>query len=197
VKQKLDNVLEAAAQLRDDSSTAFCLVGGGTDKEHLQEFAASRGLPNVKFLPLEPKELLPGMLAAANVLLVNQSAQVVDMVIPSKLVTYMAAGRAVVAAVEASSEVARAIERAACGLVVPPEDPAALAAAISRLKSDQEMAARFGRAGRRFAEKHFDRELLLARFEDELVSVLPNSTGEENRLPEFAGVTRLARQIRK
>lgn len=193
-KQKLDNVLEAAARLSEDFSTVFCLVGGGTDKERLQECTASRGLHNVKFLPLEPRELLPAMLAAADVLLVNQAAQVVDMVIPSKLVTYMAAGRAVVAAVEASSEAARAMERAGCGLVIPPENPAALADAISRLKSDREMAARFGRAGRQFTEQHFDRELLLARFEDELVCLLQNSPNEE---AEFAAAGMAPHQMRK
>jgi colanic acid biosynthesis glycosyl transferase WcaI len=196
-KQQLDNVLEAAAILREDSSTMFCLVGGGTEKDRLRKLAASHDLPKVKFLPLEPQELLPAMLAAADVLLINQSAQVVDMVIPSKLVTYMAAGRAVVAAVEPSSEAARAIELAACGLVVRPEDPAALADAIARLKLNRDKAALFGQAGRRYAERNFDRELLLARFEDELVCLSQNSTDEKNRATKLASVPMLSRQIRK
>lgn len=196
-KQKLDNVLEAAALLRENSSTVFCLVGGGTDKERLLQCAVSRGLHNVRFLPLEPKELLPATLATADVLLVNQSAQVVDMVIPSKLVTYMAAGRAVVAAVEPSCEAARAIRQAGCGRVVPPENPAALAAALLDMKSNRALAAELGRAGRLYAERHFDRELLLARFEDGLVCLLPSALDEEPRVAECTSATTAASQIRK
>ena len=193
-KQKLDNVLDAAAMLREDASTVFCLVGGGAEKQRLQEIAVRRGLANVRFLPLEPKELLPDMLAAADVLLVNQSAQIVDMVVPSKLVTYMAAGRAVVAAVDAASEAACAIGRARCGLVVPPENPAALAAAIISLKANRGVAAQLGRDGRRFAELHFDRALLLARFEDQLVSVVHGGAGAELECTPAAAVVH---QIRR
>ncbi|NDQ56952.1 MAG: WcaI family glycosyltransferase [Acidipila sp.] len=196
-KQKLENVMETAAVLRSDPAIVFCLVGGGTEKNRLEELAVSRGLKNVRFLPLEPRELLPNMLAAADVLLVNQSAQVIDMVIPSKLVTYMAAGRAVVAAVAHDSEAARAVDRADCGLVVPPENPAALASAVLQLKSNREQAEKFGRDGRRYAECNFDREPLLARFERALNAVGGNRIGTKSQIPDPAGMTAVPRQNRK
>ncbi len=69
-----------------------------------------------------------------------------DRAVPTKLVEAMAAGRPVVA-----SDLGRmgAIVRdAGCGLVVPPADPRAHAAALGRLLSDDGDAARMGAAGR-------------------------------------------------
>jgi len=169
-KQKLENVLEAAALLRASSNIRFLLVGDGADKARLEAYARSMALSNVQFLPLQPRDATPGMFAAADVLLLNQSAQVVDMVIPSKLLTYMAAGRPVIAAVAPSSEAAACIRRAGCGVVVPPEDPAALAQAICRLHAERELAVRLGQQGRSYAETHYARDRILNRLETTFVS---------------------------
>ncbi len=169
-KQKLENVIEAAALLRDEPHIRFCLVGDGAEKDRLERFAAAKGLTNLLFLPLQPKETLPEMLSAADVFLLNQSAQIADMVIPSKLLTYMAAGRAVVAAVASASAAAQCIRESGGGLIVSPEDPAALAQAIRRLQADRQLAARLGIKGRACAERQFDRERLLAGFEGLLAS---------------------------
>lgn len=168
-KQNLENVLEAADRLRACRDVLFLFVGDGSEKKRIQEYAYNKTLPNVRFLPLlppQPKELLPQMLAAADILLLNQSAQVVDMVVPSKLFTYMAAGRPIVAAVNRSSQAAAVIRNAGSGLVVDPGNPVALAEAIFRLKEDKELAAGLGSQGRLFVEEHSARERIFSKYED-------------------------------
>jgi len=174
-KQKLENVLEAAGCLRDLPDVHFCLVGEGTEKARLEQHARHLGLSNVGFLPLLPRESVPGLLATANVLLLNQAARVVDMVIPSKLLTYLAAGRPVVAAVPPESEASRCLERAGGGLVVEPENPVQLAAAVRHLYEHRDRAGQMGRAARRFAEEHFASEPILARYETLFASVAAHS----------------------
>src|SRR6202012_2705848 len=74
-KQALENVLETAALLKSYEDLLFLFVGDGFEKKRLQEMAAQRSLTNVRFLPLvppNPKELLPQMLAAGDMLLLNQ-----------------------------------------------------------------------------------------------------------------------------
>ncbi len=164
-KQKLENVLEAACCLRDLPDVRLCLVGEGTEKARLEQHARHLGLSNVAFLPLLPRESLPSLLATADVLLLNQAARVVDMVIPSKLLTYLAAGRPVIAAVPPASEAARCLEQAGAGLVVAPEKPDLLAAAIRHLYADRDQALQMGRAARRFAELNFDSTRVLPHFE--------------------------------
>jgi colanic acid biosynthesis glycosyl transferase WcaI len=56
------------------------------------------------------------------------------------------------------------VERAGCGVAVPPEDGAALAGAIRALAADREGARRMGESGRAYALEHYDRAALAARF---------------------------------
>ena len=90
---------------------------------------------------------VPALLAAARVAWVPlQRHGNYDRAVPTKLVEAMAAGRPVVA-----SDLGRmgaVVREAGCGLVVPPDDPGAHAAALERLLSDGGDAARMGAAGR-------------------------------------------------
>jgi starch synthase len=58
------------------------------------------------------------------------------------------------------------------GLLVPPDDPSALAAALERVVSDGELAARFGAAGRRRVMDHSGWETVAAEVEAALEQVV-------------------------
>jgi colanic acid biosynthesis glycosyl transferase WcaI len=102
---------------------------------------------------------------AADVLVVNQRASVTDMSLPSKLTSYFAAGRSVVAAASAASETAQEIDYAGAGLVVPPGQPEALRDAIFTLKDDPERARRLGASGKEYAETTLSRAAALAQYD--------------------------------
>lgn len=165
-KQDLGNVLRAAEQMRDYPEITWVLVGNGEERARLEKEIALKRLQSVKMLPLQPAAKLPQMYAAADVLLLNQKAAVEDAVIPSKLLTYMAAGRAILAAVSERSEAARQIARARCGIVTPAESPSALAEAICQLQKSPDLRAELGRNGRAWAEKNYTRAAVLRRYED-------------------------------
>jgi glycosyltransferase involved in cell wall biosynthesis len=74
--------------------------------------------------------------------------------IPNVLVEAMASGVPVVAT--RISGIPELITHGVEGLLVPPHDPAALAAAIERVLRDPELADRLGQAGRREVAQHFD-----------------------------------------
>jgi colanic acid biosynthesis glycosyl transferase WcaI len=132
-KQDVGNVIEAARLLEDRADVRFMLVGSGTQKKLLQEQA--RHLPAVRFKdPVDPADL-PTALAAADVLLVNERPG--ETTAHPALVGLLGAGRPVVAAVPDGGPTASELDRTGgAGLVVPPGDPAALAAAI-RLLMDE------------------------------------------------------------
>ena len=155
----------------------FCLAGEGSEKSRLQAQVANRRLKNVRFLPLAPRPELPNMLAAADMLLLSQSAAIRDVVAPSKLLTYLASARPVIAAASPSSETARTLLESGGGVLVAPEDPAALADAIRSLSSSPELLSEFGLSGRRFAERNFSSKEVLARIEAELVSCVAGPGG--------------------
>ena len=130
VKQCLDVIVDAAALCRSDHSMQFLLVGDGAVCEKLQRKSAELALGNVLFLPLLKEEDFRGLLAASDVCLLTQQKSVSEIAFPSKVVTYLAAGCAVIASVNPDSEIARTIRESGAGRIVAPEDAEALLAAI-------------------------------------------------------------------
>lgn len=171
-KQGLRGVIDTATLLRETPNVHFLLVGDGNERSELESLARERRLTNVRFLPLQPEDAVAEMLAAADLLLLSQRPTVTDAVVPSKLLTYLAAGRPVLAAVEAGSTAAHLVEASGGGIVVPPDDPAALARAIEQWRRDQSSAAAMGQRGRRYVTEHYGRTRILAQYEQYLVNVV-------------------------
>lgn len=166
-KQGLINLVNAAA-LQRGGRLRWVLVGDGEDKAALVEAVRQRGLQEqVRFVPFQREDQLAAMFAAADVLLLNQLRTVKDTVIPSKLLTYMSAGRPVLAAVSASSQGAEILLEADGGRLVAPEDPEALAAAAEWfIGLSPEQLRGYGTRNRAYAETHFDQRKILAAHED-------------------------------
>lgn len=175
IKQGLGVVLEAANLSRDGQGTDYLLVGDGAARCALEACARDFNLPNLRFLPLQPRERFLELLAQSDVCLVTQQRSVADIVFPSKLITLLAAARPVVASVGAGSEVARVITESGAGVVVAPEDPRALADAVARIRADPELAARMGHAGRAYALGRWERGSVLRSTEQKLIGVFNRS----------------------
>lgn len=164
-KQDLQNLVRAAQLSRQDSGLLWLLVGEGEERAALEQEILRHELTNIRLLPLQPPEAVPQMYAAADALLLNQRSAVEDAVIPSKLLTYMSSGRAVVAAVSDRSEVARQVRRADCGVLVPAENPDALLGGVNELRRTPALRQRLGRNGRTYAEAHFTQGRVLQSYE--------------------------------
>ena len=160
----LETVLAAADALRDEPGIRFVLVGGGDRKPALVEQARDRALPNVAFVDPVPKRDVPRWLARADVcLLPYQDRELFAGALPNKVFDYLAAARPVLAAAP-RGELTRLVDTAGCGVSVPPEDPAAMAAAVRALAADRDGARAMGERGQAYARAHYDRRALAARF---------------------------------
>jgi colanic acid biosynthesis glycosyl transferase WcaI len=162
-KQDMVTVVRAAAHLTDRPDVELVLIGDGADHPGVRAAAAELDLPNLRLLPVQPSGDLPAMSAAADVFVLHQKREVVDMVVPSKLLTYGAAGKPIVLAGHPDSQGARLVSEAGAGPVVEPESPTALAAAIGALLDDPAARRRCGANARRFVEANFDRSAVLPR----------------------------------
>ena len=178
-KQGLENVV-ACARLAAAAGERllFVLLGDGNQRSHLEELAARYRLPNLRFLPIQPNDLFPGVLAAADVLLVNQRGSVSDMSLPSKLTSYFAAGRPIVAAVGEASEAAREVEASGGGLVVAPDEPRAMLEALLELAQDEERGARMGESARAWADATLTEAGAMESYEQFLATVLGHPIAE-------------------
>jgi colanic acid biosynthesis glycosyl transferase WcaI len=166
-KQGLETLAEAARLLQEDKRIQLVFGGNGSGRADLQ--ARCEGLTNVRFLDLQPIERLNQWLGLADVHLLPQRADAADLVMPSKLTGMLASGRAVLATAQPGTELCRVVAQdAACGLVVPPENPTAMAEALRALAADPARRAEFGANGRRYAEAEMSQDVILRRFETQL-----------------------------
>jgi colanic acid biosynthesis glycosyl transferase WcaI len=154
LKQGLENVI-AAARLADDRGTdnvRFVLMGDGSQREALQQEA--EGVAAVEFLPPAPGSEYADILAAADILLVNERPSSVDMSLPSKLTSYLRAGRPVIAASPSEGGTAAEVRRSEGGLVVDPGQPEVLLDTVVGVAADPKLMEFMGKAGRLYAEQH-------------------------------------------
>ena len=177
--QGLETVLDAATLLRDESDVRWILVGDGSLLGWLQDEIARRKLSGCVFLVgRRPLSDMPGLFAKAGALLVSLTADdVVSLTIPSKLQTYLAAGRPVLGSID--GEAGRVISESGAGLASPAGDAAGLAEnamRLARMSSDD--LASLGARGR---------DVLLPAFRSGRVPryggaaiVRPGSTGAMN-----------------
>ena len=164
LKQGLANVVEAAKLLKDKCPVVkWVLIGDGELKPVLQELVARYDLgERVRLLPLQSEAYMSTVFASSDILLLSQLSAVNDTVIPCKLLTYMAAGRGVLAVVSPSSQAAILLNDAQGGLLVQPEDPVALAHAVKHLQAKPDALENMGRRNREYAEKNFDQRRIVA-----------------------------------
>ena len=160
--QGLDVVLTAARQT-PDPDVLYVLAGDGAEKDALVARARKENIANVRFLPNQPRDAMPGLLNLAYATIVPlKKLDLFKSALPSKMFESMATAKPIVASVE--GEAARLVESADAGVVVPPEDPSALSQEVQRLASDPVLARRLGEQGRAYVSKHFDREAIARRF---------------------------------
>jgi colanic acid biosynthesis glycosyl transferase WcaI len=100
------------------------------------------------------------MLSGADMVLISQLPELVDIVVPSKLLTALGAGAMIVAACASDSETARLVRESGGGLLVPASDDEALAGVMMRLRVGQVDTTRLRRQAREFAVQRFDRNAI-------------------------------------
>ena len=162
-KQGIDIIVKVAHRLRDRDIT-FVVCGNGPDRALLERSAADLG--NIRFHDLQPRATLGDLLGLATIHLLPQKKDAADLVLPSKLTNMLASGKPVIATADHGTSLATEVE--GCGLVVRPEDPVALAAAIVQLMTDPDGATAFGEEARRRAHARWSRSTILHRFDREL-----------------------------
>jgi colanic acid biosynthesis glycosyl transferase WcaI len=172
--QGLETVVEAAALLRDGplgEQVEFVLVGDGANRPRLERLVAEKSLSNVRFAGQHPASDMPAFMRAADVLLVHlRPSEIADHAIPTKILSYMAAGRPVLCATGGAA--AGVIRAAEAGIVIEPGNPAALAGAVTQLFAcTPAERARLGQNGRTYLHAHFDKRAVIDEYERVLVEL--------------------------
>ncbi len=163
--QGFETAIEAMRML--PAEVELELVGDGNAAEHVRRLVED--MPRVHVRSPVPRGEFPALLAAAHVQLVLQRRVGAGANLPSKIGPYLASGRPVVASIDPATAAGDLLAESGGALIVPAEDPAALAEALQRLHDDRGLRTELAQRGRAYAERILGRDTALARLEREFL----------------------------
>jgi len=166
--QGLENVLSTAKILEVYNDIHFVFVGGGANRERLISISRQLELSNVLFLPFQPRQKLPEILATADVSLVSLKKGISFRSLPSKIYSILASGRPLIACVDKGSDSWKLVERSGAGICIPPESPEDLAESILKLKSSKSLRSFMSEKGRNYALRFHSPQSAADHFEEVL-----------------------------
>lgn len=164
--QGFETLIEAA-RIAGDGVTVR-IVGDGNAAAAVAHLAED--VPNVSVQGPVPRSKFSELLANHDAHVVIQRRVSSGANLPSKIATYLASGRPIIGSIDPGSSAGELLRESRGALLVEPESPEALAAAMRRLVDDAEMRIELGRRARAFAEKRLGKDAAMRHFE---ASVLP------------------------
>ena len=158
-EKDVETLLKATALvLRDDPAFRLEIAGDGVCMASLRQTATQLRLGGTVTFLGQVRDV-PNLLARAGLFVLPSLTEGISLT----LLEAMASGLAVAATrVGGNPEV---VADGETGLLVPPADPPALAAALLRLRRDPALRRRMGEAGRRRVEMHFAIRTMVAAYE--------------------------------
>ena len=133
--------------------------GGGAD--WLKKQAHAQGLDNLKVLPFQPKAALPQVLGTADVLVSILKPEAGIFSVPSKVLSYLCAGRPLLLSMPLENQAARLVRDARAGLVAAPQDITGWLQSAQKLINNECLRANMGANARTYAETHFDIQAII------------------------------------
>jgi colanic acid biosynthesis glycosyl transferase WcaI len=170
-------ICDAMLRLKDRDDIKWVFVGSGKRKKEVLAFIERHGLRNAQWREYVPREELGLSLAAADVHLISIKEGVEGLVVPSKLLGILAAGRASIYVGSPSAETARVLNESGAGVCVREGEGEKLAAAVLRYKDDPKLLAETGARARREIAGKYDMQTATKMWADLLEDVVAKKKG--------------------
>jgi colanic acid biosynthesis glycosyl transferase WcaI len=155
----VETVIEAVRLLQGEGSIRLLIAGSGSQLAGCQELA--RQIPNQPVLFHSPwlAEETSEVLRAADLLILPTQGEQSLASVPSKLLSYMLAGRPILAAALPGSDLASLVQRSQCGWVVESDRPDLLAEQIEKISAlDSVERQQRGDKGRAYVLENFTKD---------------------------------------
>jgi glycosyltransferase involved in cell wall biosynthesis len=168
MKHRPDLLYHLAKSLK--KTCKLVVVTEGIGRDYLRKLPP---LDTIQFLDFQPYDRVPMVLASADVLVATLEADAGQFAVPSKVLSYLCAGRPLLLAAPAINHAAAVVRRSGSGFVANPDEPEEISAAAQRLADDPILRSSLGACARRYAEREFSISRIAARFEEVLFASIP------------------------
>lgn len=153
------------------------VVSEGNIADSIQVEGRRLGLDNLRVIPFQPYNRLPEVLATGDVLLAILEHDAAIYSVPSKVLTYLCAGRPIVASIPHLNLAASTISASGAGTTVDPADRAAFVNAAITMFKDLSLRVGNGQSARHYAEQTFDIRRIGSKFEEVAIQALAHTEG--------------------
>jgi putative colanic acid biosynthesis glycosyltransferase WcaI len=170
----VDVLLRSYAHMLERLDIYLLVAGAGSEFGNCQKLARETRNSRILFRRPWARADTSTVLGAADLCLVSTQGRQSLVSVPSKLISYMLAGRPVAALALPDSEIAAILTESGCGWVTPPGDPQKLSKLITEIAGlPRSERTRRGKAGRDFALAHYSQDVNLRK----IITVLENAAG--------------------
>ncbi len=159
-KQDWDLFLEVVKNIQD-ASVEFIVVGNGAKKDWLVQKIET--LQNVTYYPPVPYNKLSDLLCSADLHILFQKNNVIDTVMPSKILGMMASEKPSLITGNIKSEVASVIKKSKGGIYLQPQNYEDVTRAIQTIQNNSD---NFGKNARQYVTEHFSSDKILNQFKE-------------------------------
>ncbi len=172
---EFDTILGAAEKLKSAANIIFLFIGGGAQRDRIEEEVRRRGLENIMFKPYQPREQLTLSLTVPDIHLISLNPALEGMIVPSKFYGVAAAGRPTLFIGSKNGEIPRILRKAQCGFSVEKGQAEEASRIIRELADHQETCLLLGMRARALFDQRFDMRYAMQAWEA-IISAPANST---------------------
>ena len=151
------------------------VVSAGPGPELIRSESEKRGLTNVSLVPVQPYERLSEVLGTADVLVAIIDREGGQYSVPSKILSYMCAGRPVLASVPTNNLGAEVIREANAGIAVEPGELEEWLKSARNLAANADERHELGQQARAYAERTFAIDRITDNFEELIARAISRS----------------------
>ncbi|MBP7232087.1 MAG: glycosyltransferase family 4 protein [Syntrophaceae bacterium] len=163
----LEILVRCAKILETQENIHFLFIGAGAKEPALRKIIADLNPKNVTILPPQPHSDLPELLNACDLAAISFIRGMAGISVPSRMYNIMAAGKPILAVVDAKSELAQVIAEEQIGWIIPPDsDPQTIASTILKAKDNPFLLAEMSVRARRAAVDKYARPLIMQKHND-------------------------------
>ncbi len=173
IGQKQDwNLFKKIAEQINPEEVEFVIVGAGAARKEVEN--SLKQLPNVYFYPPVPFDELNDLLSSADTHILCQKNEVVDTVMPSKILGMMASQKPSIIAGSLKSEVAKIMKESKGGYYFENNEVNNIIDTIRQLKANLALRETLGQNARLYVQQNFDKQKILKRFTQKIIGLLSN-----------------------
>lgn len=153
--QNIDVILKTAIELKNDKNIEFHFVGHGIKKEKIIEAIEKEKLTNCHMYDFLPKDDYDKLILEADILVVSLEEKVKGLGSPSKVYSYLASGKPIIAIMPENTDVVKDIKNEQNGIVITDYNYKTLISEIKKIVNNENLLTEMGIRSRKLFERKY------------------------------------------